>query len=218
MIRPDTATVRAPSSGPPGEGAISEVWRLLSVCFCQPDEALSEAGIVARLSAALAMLGPRCAAAGRALETAAAGTSEQDLLVEYARMFVGPFALPAAPYASVFLDPEGLVHGPTTREVASMYAEAGQAVDPEQHEPPDHVALELEFLALLDECAVEGPPDAERIQRMPRDRELRTRFLAHACSWMPAFCARVRTEEGTRFYGALADCLDSVLARYAADD
>ncbi|KLU62149.1 chaperone protein TorD [Peptococcaceae bacterium CEB3] len=55
----------------------------------------------------------------------------------------------APPYASVYLDGEGLVLGREAEEVRNFYLSSGYGLGSEQGELPDHLGVELEFLALL---------------------------------------------------------------------
>ena len=55
----------------------------------------------------------------------------------------------AVPYASVHLSDNGLVLGKEAEKVRSFYHSCGYEIDDERQELPDHLAVELEFLALL---------------------------------------------------------------------
>lgn len=55
----------------------------------------------------------------------------------------------APPYASVYLDEDGLVMGQETLAVQAFYESAGFAISPVNQELPDHLAVELEFAAVL---------------------------------------------------------------------
>lgn len=55
----------------------------------------------------------------------------------------------AVPYASVYFDDNGLVLGREAEEVKDFYRSCGYEIGNERQELPDHLAVELEFLALL---------------------------------------------------------------------
>ncbi len=192
---------------------LSEAYRLLAVCFCQPDlAALHEERVHERLAAALEARAPGVARSARELREAASSASQDELLAEYAKLFVGPHALVAPPYGSVYLDAGGTVMGPSTVQVAQTYRMAGVTPDPEAGEPPDHISTELEFLHYLvtlesQPCAGDNRDEVERI------RTLRTRFLRESLApWVGEFARRVR--EGTReaYYRHLAECLEAFVA------
>jgi len=58
-------------------------------------------------------------------------------------------AVEASPYASVYFGEEGLVLGKETFRVKKFYASCGFGMEEENGEHPDHLAVELEFCALL---------------------------------------------------------------------
>ncbi len=193
--------------------AWSEASRLLAACFCQPDLAvLHEERVHQRLASALEARAPDAARSARELREAASSVSQVDLLAEYARLFVGPHALVAPPYGSVYLDAGGTVMGPSTVRVAQTYRMAGVTPDPEAGEPPDHISTELEFLHYLatlesQACAGDHRNDVERI------RTLRTEFLRESLTpWVGEFARRVREGTHEAYYRNLAECLDAFVA------
>lgn len=74
--------------------------------------------------------------------------SEQDLMIEYARLFVGPYSLIAPPYGSYYLD-GGIVMGETTVAVKQIYELAGVMLNENFKDLPDHIITELEFLYII---------------------------------------------------------------------
>ena len=137
-------------------------------------------------------------------------TGPRDILVAYTRLFIGPGMIPAPPYGSVYLDREGQVQGPSTREVERFYAANGLAVERDAAELPDHAAIELEFSAhLLDQAVVAADADRRR-QLLDRHEEFERRFLQ---PWLPEFGRRVAAAAVHPFYdgvGALLQVLPPV--------
>ncbi|MCF8037313.1 MAG: molecular chaperone TorD family protein [Desulfobacteraceae bacterium] len=110
--------------------------------------------------------------------------------VEYAftRLFVGPKSLAAPPFASVYLENEPLVMGPTTMMVRSVYEMMGLVSPWKNALPEDHVSLELDAALVLENAALQGG-SAEL-------GELRHFFVCrHMASWIPAFVKRVSRAE-----------------------
>src|SRR4030043_2079977 len=102
--------------------------------------------------------------------------SNEDLAVEYARLFVGPYELKAPPYGSVYLDGGRRVMGDSTMEVVRIYEKTGLAMDKDFKELPDHIAVELEFMFFL--IYKEG----EALEKLEKDkalafREIRNHFF-----------------------------------------
>lgn len=110
-------------------------------------------------------------------------------------------------YESAYRDGADGGWGLVAAEVERAYSDSGVAVSEEAAgEPPDHIALELEFMSLV--CAEEAlawhAREAERAQDCLRREEA---FLdRHLGSWLPALTERVGAvvpEES--FYGELAE-------------
>lgn len=129
-----------------------------------------------------------------------------ELAVAHAKLFIGPFEVLAPPWASLYLADAHALMGPVSAEVEAFFAEAGLAQDPEQHDAPDHVASELEFLYVLHHWEATGAPEA--------NPELRERFWStHLGRWIPDFTGRVRDAAIHPFYDALANLLSEFCAR-----
>lgn len=78
-------------------------------------------------------------------------------LVEYSRLFLVP-PVPVTLNAGVYL--EGALGGSSTQMMLACYEMAGVKPDERFHDLPDHVAMQLEFLARLYERAARGQEDA----------------------------------------------------------
>lgn len=105
------------------------------------------------------------------------------------RLFVGPMALEAPPYASVYLEDEPQVMGRTTMVVRSVYEMIGLVSPWKNTVPDDHVSLELDAALALHRMLQASTP-ALRGQL----EELRGYFLEeHVQIWMPRFCERIES-------------------------
>jgi TorA maturation chaperone TorD len=106
------------------------------------------------------------------------------------RLFVGPSALEAPPFASVYLDNEALVMGPTTMLVRNVYATLGLETPWKNTLPDDHISLELDAaLALARAAGMIDLPDLHQIRRF---------FVTeHMNAWFPQFYERVAKAETT---------------------
>jgi TorA maturation chaperone TorD/Pyruvate/2-oxoacid:ferredoxin oxidoreductase delta subunit len=119
---------------------------------------------------------------------------------EFTRLFLGPERPVAYPYESVYR--EGKVMGDCTVAVRQHYTAEGLAS--EDHFLPDHVAVELEFMAHL------ALREAEAWERDDEDEALaclrrQEAFLSeHLGRWLPSFCQRVLASEAHPFYASLA--------------
>lgn len=68
---------------------------------------------------------------------------------DYMRLFIGPDALLAPPWESVYRSPEGLIFDKTTLEVRREYQRFGMPIPKLHNEPEDHIGLELRFIGHL---------------------------------------------------------------------
>ncbi|WP_280770211.1 TorD/DmsD family molecular chaperone [Salipaludibacillus daqingensis] len=73
----------------------------------------------------------------------------QSILIDYSKLFVGPFDVLAPPYGSVYLEEARQIQGQSTRQVERLYEKAGIEKTADFHEPADHIAVELEFIYYL---------------------------------------------------------------------
>ena len=105
------------------------------------------------------------------------------------RLFVGPMALEAPPYASVYLEDEPQVMGRTTMLARSVYEMIGLVSPWKNTLPDDHVSLELDAALALHRMLQATSPDVRG-----QLEELRGFFLEeHVQIWMPRFCERIES-------------------------
>jgi len=95
------------------------------------------------------------------------------------RLFVGPSALEAPPFASIYLDTEPLVMGKTTIQVRKMYASIGLESPWKNQLPDDHISLELDAALAMNHVAQESFSN--------EIAEIRSRFVAHMDAWVSQF-------------------------------
>jgi TorA maturation chaperone TorD len=189
-----------------------DCYKLLAACFYLPRKMLYlEEGILRSLAA---LFGEVCLEAAPCLaqmEEAFLTYSEEELSIEYARLFVGPFELKAPPYGSVYLDGGRRVMGDSTMEVVRIYEKTGLAMDKEFKELPDHIAVELEFMYYLIYKEVEALEKLEKDKALALE-ETRNHFFNRFLSpWIPPFCEKIKETTDNHFYIALADCLSTFI-------
>lgn len=136
---------------------------------------------------------------------------EDTLEFEYNRLFVGPARLVAPPYESVYLTEDRLVMGETIHDVRRAYREIGLEARNAFREPEDHIAIELEYLARLQNRCLDALEEQDRIEAARMIR-LELDFLeGHALGWVPEFCLKVTEGSPERFFRALAGVLPILL-------
>ncbi len=187
--------------------------RLLAACLYEPDnDMFLEEKVCENLAGLLADSAPGAVQAAREMAKALRESDQEQLSRDHAALFVGPFELLAAPYGSVYLEQGRRVMGDSTIEVARFYRQEGLEVD--VSEPPDHIAIELEFLSFLAQKEARAAADGLN-EEAEHCRQVQTRFLeGYLQPWLPVFCQAIRAGTENRFYLALADCLDGCISSF----
>jgi putative dimethyl sulfoxide reductase chaperone len=198
-----------PQPDPGQAGAREDLCRFLSACYYEPDPVFAEERLFDSMVAAATRLDPELAASASRLREAFAAHDLETLLVDYARLFLGPPQALARPYASSWMSGDKAVMQESTLRVVDLYRQAGFDLDESFHEVPDHVAAELEFLYLLT-FRENRATDAHGRGTVAR---LRSRFLdEHLARWTGSFTAAMAAAAETDFYGALAAMTDRFVA------
>ena len=200
------------------EQARADSYRLLAACFCQPERDLFlEEEVFSGLAENLRQLYPAAAEEAARMQTDFLDTEQEELVVEYALLFVGPHELVAPPYGSVYLDGQREVMGPSTREVMRIYQEEGLALDEDFAELPDHITAELEFLYYLIVCEIKALRSGDALEAF-RLFERQRQFLGeYLLNWVPEFCGRIKAGTAQGYFRSLADCLSTFLMEFEAN-
>ena len=184
-------------------------FKLLAACFYEPErDWFIEEQLCTNLQRLLDGWASGAAKAASNMSLGLNAADQHNLSVDHAALFVGPFELIAPPYGSVYLEKNRTVMGDSTMQVQRRYRDAGMAVDIQ--EPPDHIAIELEFMHHLcmkeaESIASGDQQEAEKFRAMQRD------FYRNALHWVPQFCSAVREGSTNYFYSELAHCLERFL-------
>lgn len=187
---------------------VAEAYRLLSACFCLPEKQLFlRTGVFKDLTLVCAQLSDELVSYVSEMERSFSASTEEALRVEYARLFVGPYELKVPPYGSVYLDGERRLMGESTLGVIQLYEEAGLIIGGEVKEPPDHIAIELEFMYYLLAKEAEAK-EKDETEKALAFRKMRQRFFGqYLRAWIPPFCQKIKESSEHPFYLALAHCL-----------
>lgn len=112
-----------------------------------------------------------------------------ELEFAFNRLFVGPKALFAPPYASVYLEPEPQLMGRTTLKIRELYRLLTLATPVRNQLPDDHLGLELDAYYQLQVASTKV--------NSPELLVLRNTLRDHLREWVPLFVSRVHRAEGT---------------------
>lgn len=124
-----------------------------------------------------------------ALQPAPRGIKWDELEFSFNRLFVGPKALFAPPYAAVYLEPEPQLIERTTLKIREFYQLLTLASPARQQLPEDHLGLELDAYRQLQMAATQV--------NSPELLMLLGYLCHHLSQWVPHFVARVHHAEGT---------------------
>ena len=106
---------------------------------------------------------------------------------------------------------EGKLFQESTFQIARLYRDAGLEWVSEFQLPPDHIAMELEFMAYLCFCETEGVRTGDR-EKEEYARRLQTEVLKkHLRPFGLAFSERMEKHAKTDFYRLVARVLSAML-------
>jgi len=164
----------------------SDIYRALSSCYNPPEKGIGD--VLKRLEAGLCAMGSNAISQVVMMRSELnTGVTVDDLKIQFAKLFIGPYQLLAPPFGSIYLDGKHQIMGDSTLDVVKRYSAAGLTVDESFKNPPDHISAELEFMHILIieelNCLHKGCAD-EAVVWLVRQFE----FLnSHIGQWMDAF-------------------------------
>jgi putative dimethyl sulfoxide reductase chaperone len=187
----------------------ADSYRLLAACFYEPQrELFLQENLFASLCRSLTGTSAEAALAAAHLQHLFASSTQEELLVEYARLFVGPNQLVAAPYGSCYLEKERVLMGESTLDALRSYREYGLTMDEDFKDAPDHVTVELEFQHFLlckEIEALQNNQPEEAADYLGAHLAFSEKFLK---KWIPPFTQAIIEGSASAFYQELARCLD----------
>ncbi|WP_435953627.1 Tat proofreading chaperone DmsD [Dryocola sp. BD626] len=126
--------------------------------------------------------------------------TNETLSEAYQRLFIGPHALPAAPWGSVYLDKENVLFGDSTLELRRWMRKKEIGLQLDQNEPEDHIGTLLMLAAWLAESG---------------HRQLVDELLAwHLLPWAGRFLELFIENAGHPFYQGLGELTRLTLANW----
>lgn len=142
-----------------------------------------------------------------------------DFAVDYARCMLSAGIIngeAAVPFESIYTSKERLTHQEARDKVRAIYIANGVNVDQELNLPEDHLAFELEFLAIM--------ADRARELALAQDKEALLANLVcqrsfigdHLLNWIGAFEENLVACALTKFYVAITHILQGFLEQDAA--
>lgn len=179
-----------------------DAYKLLSDCYHLPDEELI--GKLADLDTNMGGIFADLADSRPAI------SDISSLVIDYSKLFVGPYELLASPYGSVHLEVKAQTMGSSTMDAQQRYAAEG--LDIGLKEAPDHIAIELEFMYFLifQEITAFNNHEFDNVTRYQNKQKS---FLeTHLGVWVSDCTNKAAENAGTVFYKNLAGLTNSFIA------
>ncbi|UCC45087.1 MAG: molecular chaperone TorD family protein [Candidatus Zixiibacteriota bacterium] len=188
------------------EHARASVFNVFTALFCQPEEDLIRNDqVFDTLKLALDDVNPDCSKIVGRMQKAVKQSTAQELLIEYTRLFIGPFKTLVPPYSSLYFGSETLMSDQTVW-VVDFYKKAGLTFDRETKEVPDHIAIETEFMYWLIHNEIKALDSGDRDRAFSLWENQKEFFTKHYGKWAPEFCARISTETENEYFRLLSEC------------
>ncbi|MBF0383548.1 MAG: molecular chaperone TorD family protein [Magnetococcales bacterium] len=188
--------------------AKADVYRLLSACYYEPELVFIQEDVFGQLHRALMVLNHPWVDTAKELDISFRQVDEEALKLDYTRLFLGPFDILAKPYGSVYLDGNNIVMGESTLRAMDLYKQGGFQVDESFREMPDHFAVALEFLYLLNFRLAGATAVAQQTKFKVLLRTFLKDYLAH---WTTPFTQAVEKGAQKQFYRKLAQLTHNVI-------
>ncbi|MBL0716337.1 MAG: molecular chaperone TorD family protein [Desulfosarcina sp.] len=129
---------------------------------------------------------------------------QNNLKVDYAKIFIGPFMAPAPPYGSIYLEDKRRLMEASTVDVRQHYLTLGLDLSPDFKEAPDHVTAELEFMHVLINQGMEAIEFSDGRLLSESIHHQRIFLGNHIGAWIIAFADKIAEHANTDYYRNLA--------------
>jgi TorA maturation chaperone TorD len=196
----------------------AEIINLFSALFCQPEEGVTKnKKTYETLISLLEVVNTDCVTDALKMQQSASKYSFQELIVEYARLFIGPFKIPVPPYSSMYFQEKTLM-SEVTMWVMEMYKHAGLNFDTNTKDLPDHIVVETQFLYYLLFNLVNELKNGN-IEDAKRYNDLMHYFVnQHYRKWVPEFCNKITDNTHNSFYQSLAECFEKFVRTWEVEE
>jgi TorA maturation chaperone TorD len=141
--------------------------------------------------------------------------SERALNARYEAVFGLLVSSNCPPYETEYINSKfAFQRSNTLADVSGFYQAFGLTPSDQRPERPDHIAIELEFMACLlgleRDAATGGMEDRDERRRICRDAQV-TFFQQHLAWWAPTFAALLEKADDSGFYSAAGAFLAALI-------
>jgi len=145
--------------------------------------------------------------------------SAEDIMLDFEALFRVPGQAYIYPYESSYLSRKkkgdrmqwGSLNGPPARAVQGLYQNEKLAVRSELVDFPDHIGVELEFMAQLCHKVADALQIGDKEKATEKREKQKQFFQEHLLTWPKALAKEMHTKAETIFYRCLADLLSNFL-------
>lgn len=188
------------------------IHQISSYLLCQPEKEILQASeLFKSLDESFNRLGINVRPNMDKILHSLSNSSHEALLIEYTRLFLGPFSVPASPYSSIYLDKEKQLYSDSTVWVESFYRQAGFEFDHKVFDLPDHFVIESEFLYMLLFGILSSLTNEDEIAASPNFHHYRDFRRKHHDIWVPSFMKRIEASTENEFYVNVARIIQSFI-------
>ncbi len=139
----------------------------------------------------------------------------EELQGDYTKLFIGTGNIIVPPWESVYFNEERLLFQEQTLEVRNWYRHFGLEAECLNHDPDDHIGLELAFLVHLAQLGLKAL-EQNSLTNLNQILDAQKEFLSeHLLKWGLVFCNQAIDEASTLFYKGLALILRGALMELA---
>jgi TorA maturation chaperone TorD len=193
------------------EHARAGIFNIFTALLCQPEKDLVENDdIFHTLKSALNIVNPDCSIIVGQMQKAVKQNTVQELLVEYTRLFIGPFKTLVPPYSSLYFGNETLMSDQTVW-VINCYRKSGLEFNEKIKDVPDHVTVETEFIYFLIHNEIQELYAGNRDKSFSLWENQREFYEKHYKKWVPEFCTKVASETNNEYFKLLSECLNTFI-------
>lgn len=131
-----------------------------------------------------------------------------DLAAAFAKLFLGAGGPKSAPpYESAYRSESGMLFQEPMAQMAELLRQLDMSVADTLKEPPDHIAIELNALAILSEREEQVRQSGEpRLAEVLCDQRVAL-LDDHLLAWLPDFAADCAKHDSSGFYAAAANAV-----------
>jgi len=188
------------------EEARATAFNIFTALLCQPDDDLPiEQEFFNTLISAFEIINPEIVTQIQQLKEFKSRYTQKQLLLEYTKLFLGPFTVLAPPYSSIYFGSKQLLSD-ESMWVVDFYRKAKLEFDQNLKDLPDHVAVETEFMYYLIFNEVKELHEKNIEESKVFWEYQSTFFNKHYKKWVPKFCEQVIKQSKSNYYKTLAEC------------